>query len=170
MVLEKMKTLEITQDSLISQLDSTSSQLSEVKGRLNESMTSIFANSSTFRGSEYFLSQPMANNVAMFDGLCRLYGGRLVEPRDQQELFFVASLQKDALPVNDVMLGFTDAGHEGNWTLLSSGARTNYTKWADKEPGSANYNCAYLNSPDTLMYDCPCQNNGNVRFMCVIPL
>ena len=123
MVLEKMKTLEITQDSLISQLDSTSSQLSEVKGRLNESMTSIFANSSTFRGSEYFLSQPMANNVAMFDGLCRLYGGRLVEPRDQQELFFVASLQKDALPLNNVMLGFTDAGHEGNWTLLSSGAR-----------------------------------------------
>ena len=108
----------------------------------------------------------------MFDGICRLYGGHLVEPKDQQELFFVASLQKDALPVNDVMLGFTDAGHEGNWTLLSSaGAAVNYTKWASGEPASGiTYNCVYLNDADTLMYDFPCQSNVQVRFVCVLSL
>ena len=72
--------------------------------------------------------------------LCQAVGGRLPQPRNQEENDFLNNMQTIIF-----FLGMTDTASEGRWVWDSDGSAVSWTLWKSGEPdGGSVQNCASM--------------------------
>jgi len=150
-------------DHTSQQLDSTAAHLKAVNHLLMTRYQTV-----VYNNHYYVMSGLQATNVPKFQAECQKQNGYLVEINDQEEYQMLTGFVRN-FP-NNVYLGMTDAGHEGQWRYLSSGGPVTFLKWRAGEPdGSSGQNCAEMYASDMTMGDYDCVSGFDVRYICEIP-
>ena len=96
----------------------------------------------TRTGKQYIVLDTVNFTHAGDRKLCEQQGGRLPEPRDEDENNFLDSLNTEMFS-----LGMTDENVEGQWVWDSDGSKVTWFNWAkyDGIPnGGTTDNCAYM--------------------------
>ena len=97
--------------------------------------------------STYLLSSPTNSNVTEANALCATQGGYLAEIDDEEEYHRMQELIMNSGSLHKVMVGGTDAHHEGDWRFVTSGGEMTFFDWGPKSHPSTHHNannCLFL--------------------------
>ena len=157
-------------------LNVSHTKLEDFENRLANFRAGMMESSTVYRNHRYFLSALTAPSPMSANTLCPLYNGYLAEINDQNEFAFINNyLKTQIMAVNYecVIVGSTDAGHEGQWSFMNSRKQMTYFNWRPSNPNNiSSHDCMWLCpvSGNFQMDDYPCDTHAYYyRFLCEIP-
>ena len=152
-------------------LNDTTRQLFYSHMRLVAALSPEFINSTLgYKNHVYLLSRTYRHNITSYQESCGTLGGKLAEIHDEDEFHAITGyLRHQHMYGQNIYIGMTDEGNEGDWRYMSDNTPITFAKWYSGQP-NGDGNCAIINTASKKMDDKLCFDHRSSHFLCKVSL